>query len=227
MGEQEQEPTTEPGPTYIGLDPTSSICTTGLKNLYITGILLRIIQNHFGRPENLTFNALKARIWKPETEDSTCENTTAKDSGIQIESHTLWDPQDVQKRPGIFVKRNRVSTKRLGLDDGWTLAPANGDYKTKMIVGSHTAFCVAGTGAETELVGQEVFDELLEFSPLIRKDFQFHRFTVSEITEVNKLEESDEHYVVAVVAAWAHSQDWRIKEDAPWLKTLSIDLSPA
>jgi hypothetical protein len=223
MGETE----TELRPTYIGLDPTSSICSTGLKNLYITGILLRILQSHFSRPENLTFNALKERIWKPETEDSSCENTSAADSGIQIESSTQWDPQEVQKRPGIFVKRNRVTTKRLGIDDGWTVGPAEGDYKTKMINGSHTCFCVAGTGAEAELIGQEVFDELLEFSPLIRRDFQFHRFTVSEITELNKLEESDEHYVVAVVSAWAHSQDWRIKEDAPWLKTLQIDLQPA
>lgn len=224
------ESATEPRPTFIGLDPKTTICSSGLKNLYITGILLRILQSHFSRSENITFERLRDLIWTPQPEDTDSDSTSGPDTKIVIDPTHLWNAQNVQQRPSIMVKRNRVSTQRLGLDDGWTLGlnpDREGDYKTRMIIGSHTCFCIGGSGAEAEMVGQEVFDELMEFSPVIRKDFLFHRFTVTEISEVNKLEESDEHFVAAVVVGWAHSQDWRIVQEAPFLKTLEIALQPA
>lgn len=228
-------------PTFIGLDPQSSLCTTGHPANVLTGILLNLLREHFANADNLEYNGqnefttaegtkplnqLQSKLWTP-------NNTT---TGIQIQSVWDYNSQDIQRRPALYVKRNALQTQRLGINDGFTVnskrdpktgkvLAVQGEYKSLMILGSHTVFCVGSTGAEAELYGMEVFSHLVGFAQLIREEMNFNRFMVMECGEVAILDEFEEHFVVPIVVAYAFGWSWRINKVAPWLKTLAIALT--
>jgi hypothetical protein len=168
--------------TYIGLDQVSSICTTGHRANVLTGIVLRLLREHFSTKMELEFNGenepsadLSKYVWND-------DNTK---TGIQIQPVWLWNPQDIQRRPALYVKRDSLKNERMALDHGWRVGtPRNengkmietqGEAHATMIVGSHTITAVASTGAEAELLGQEVFNHMLEFGPQIRRDVKLMR----------------------------------------------------
>ena len=64
------------------------------------------------------------------------------------------------------------------------------------------------------------------FSPVMRKDLKLNRMEVTEVGEVYVFMEQTEAYVVPVVVGYIAMQTWRITVEAPWLKTLEIDLRP-
>lgn len=226
----------------IGLDPISSLCTTGHPANILTGILVRLLQEHFQNPENLEYNGenefqsaqgqiplkqLQSYIWNP-------DNTQTM---IQIQPVWAYNAQDIQRRPALYVKRNTLQTQKIAIADGWTfgaqrdkegkLIKVRGDYKAIQVLGSHTVFCVGTTGAEAELLGMEVMNQFIMFAPLIQQDMKFQRFMVMECGEVALLDEFDQHFVVPVVVTYAFIMAWRIQKIAPWLKTLSIAVNPA
>lgn len=223
-----------PPRTHVGLDPVSSLCTTGLNGNILTGIFVRLAREHFARPLDLEYNGsveqkeeLEGYIWSEDISQTR----------ILIDAVWKFNSQDIQRRPAILVKRNAWKPQRLVIADGMTVGPARrddgaidrvrGQIQTKAVLGSHTLFCVGGTGAEAELLGAEVFRHLHEFSQVIREDVHLHRFSVEELGEVSLVEEFDDHFVVPVVAAYAFLSAWRVDIQAPWLKTIAIDPRPA
>ena len=234
-------PPTVPGPTMVGLDPISSLCTTGHPANILTGILVRLLREHFANPANLEYNGtiefqsdqgevplkqLQSYIW----------NSDNAQTRIQIQSVWDYNAEDIQRRPALYVKRNTLQTQKLAIGDGWTfgaqrdkngkLLQVRGDYKCIQVLGSHTVFCVGTTGAEAELLGMEVMNQFIMFAPLIQTDMKFKRFMVMECGEVALLDEFDQHFVVPVVVSYAFDMAWRIQKIAPWLKTLSIAVKP-
>jgi hypothetical protein len=91
--------------------------------------------------------------------------------------------------------------------------------------GSHTLFCLAGEGGEVEVLGAEVFRELLGFSSLIRRTLDLTRFGVSELGPVHELQESTENYAVPITVAYASTLTWSIEQDAPKLKRFVLSAS--
>lgn len=218
--------------TLVGLDPISSLCTTGHPANVMTGILLRLLQEHFASPLGLEYNGVNEP--GPRSLENYIWTNVVETTRIQILPVWLYNPQDIQRRPGLYVKRNGLKPERLGIDDGFTTAPVRnpdgtiqripGEYKSKLIIGSHTVFCVGGTGAEAELLGMEVFNHFDQFGSVIRRNMNMHRFGVTEVGEVSLLDEFDQHFVVPVVCGHAVASAWRIDVVAPWLKTLAIDI---
>ena len=217
-------------PQFLDPEP-SALCTLGHPPLVMTGALLWILRRHFSNTDYIQEQALKAYTW----------SRTAEESKVMIESITKWQgapTQTLQMRPAIFVKRNTYGRVKLGLGDkyqGSGVKPevdnldqlsdnaVNSGSKFEVIVaGSHTVFCIGGTGAEAEAVGTEVFFELLEFTPLIRRDLDLNKFQVMEMGGVSKLEESKEHWAVPVVVTYAFNHVWTLKQDAPTLKGISL-----
>ena len=226
--------------TFVGLDRASSICTTRHPANVLTGIVLRLLQEHFANPENLEYNglnefdSLEGMRPKRQLQGYTWDPDNTK-TAIQIQPVWMYNTQDVDRTPGLYVKRNAQQPQRIAIDDGGFVAQSRrgadgkvieveGQYYAQMVVGSHTIFVVSKLGAEAELLGQEVFNHLMMFGPAIRQDMRFHRFLVHEVGELSLLEEFDEHYVVPVVAGYAFSWAWRLKQVAPWLKTLAVDV---
>jgi hypothetical protein len=221
------------GPTLVDLDEFSSLCSTGHTPQILTGAILRILQNHFSSASYIEDPALKDNLIKLQPDDTT---EGLYPTGILIEPIYKWNPAQLNQRIAIYIKRNPIRTQRYGIDDGLTtglgkdnqgqLETLRGDYHTLAVLGSHTLFCIGRTGAETEVLAYEVFRELVQFGPAIRRDLKLHRFGVTEMTDVSRIEEYDQHFVAGIVVGWAYFETWRIIPDAPWLKTLVIDLRP-
>lgn len=219
-----------PQPTLIDLDEWSSLCSTGHTPNVITGVLLRFIQEHFSDPDKIEHSALRDNIWRNNPSDTT-EGIPPK--GILIAPVYRWDPVDFQHRITIYVSRNQITTQRLGINDGLKVGlgrdPETGELKTDEgeyhvvgVQGSHTFFCIGRAGAEVEVLGSEVWREILHFSPVLRRDLKLKRLVVSEASPISKLEEYDQHFVVTVAVGWYYYEKWRLRPVAPWLKSLSI-----
>ena len=216
-------------PEMLDVGP-SALCTLGRPPLVMTGAILWILRRHFSTANWIKDEDLKAYIWNNDT-------TRSK---IAIESVVKWNQQPtqtVQQRPAIYVKRNTYGRVKLGIGDQYQLGRNVGvdkaggignnvfDAGTQFgvaIAGSHTVFCVGGTGAEAETVGTEVFFEMLEFTPIIRRDLGLNKFQVMEMGGIAKIEESHEHWVVPVTVTYAFNHDWTLFKDAPVIKSVSL-----
>jgi hypothetical protein len=218
------------GPTLVDLDQWSSLCSTGHTPNIITGALLRFLQEHFSQPDKIENLALRDNVWRDNPSDTT-EGLPPK--GILINPVYEWNPRDFDRRLAIYIARNAMTVQRLGINDGLTtglgkdpktgeLKTDEGEYHVVGVQGSHTLFCIGRAGAEVEIMGTEVWREVLHFSPLLRKDLKLKRLVVSEASPIANLQEYDQHYVVTVAVGWYYFEKWRLRPVAPWLKTISI-----
>jgi hypothetical protein len=226
-------------PTPLDMDVVSSLCSSQHPANVLTGLWTRLLREHFSNAENLQFGGqdesnadgepltqLQGYLWSDDN----------KQTKIQIQPVWEYNPQDIERRPALYVKRNAYKFERLAINDGQTVGSekdASGRVvrvpnarHSKMMVGSHTVFCVGQTGAETELLAQEVANHVMMFGPRLRIDFKLHRLTVAEVGELAVLDEFVEHFVVPVVVAYGIAMSWEIKEIQPYLKAIGIDVRP-
>jgi hypothetical protein len=190
------------------------------------------MQEHFSDPNKIENPQLRDNIFVSEPDDTT-EGTYP--TGILIEPIYKWDPRRFSTRIAIYINRNDMQIQRLGINDGMTVglgtdADGNlntyeGDKHEVGVLGSHTLFCIGRSGAETEIVASEVFREVQHFAPILRQDLKLHRLVIAGYTGINQLEEYDQHFVVAITIGWAYIEAWRLIPLAPWLKTLSINVT--
>ena len=226
--------TQDPPVTKVGMQAFSSLCSTRHPSNIMTGLFVRLLQEHFATAAAIEYNGVN----EPATDLSNyLWSADATKTKIQIEPIWRYNPRDVQRRPAIFVKRNSWKFERIALDDGMTIGSrkdaagkvvnVDGDYHVKMILGSHTIFCLgqSGDGAGSELLGQEVLNHFMMFGPILRQDLKLTRFTVTELGELALLDEFVEHFAVPVVVSYGMTMAWRLNQAAPWLKTLAIDLT--
>ena len=197
----------------MGFEEISSLKTTTLRAHILTGVLYRLLAQQFSDPErNLEDSRLHGYQWD---EDPT-------KTRILIDPVYKWNVKNVQQRPGLLVKRGSIRPQKLGIAHGFGAHPNRGARKSVLYAGSHTIFCIGKNGAEVDLIGQEVFRNLVEFSPVILEDLDFHRFMPNELGAVAELEESAEHFVAPVTIEWIYEQPWRLQTEAPWLKGLLL-----
>lgn len=224
------DPTT---PVAVDLDPVTSLCTSQHLANVMTGMITRACQYHFSNPDDFAFGEdtesgkqmLEDYVWTP-------DNTTTK---IQIQPVWLYNPQDVQRRPAIYVKRARWRTTKLAIDDGMTVGAkkdregnvvaVRGEFHTRQVDGSHAIFCVGRSGAEAELLGQEVFEYFMSFAPVLRREMKLNFLEVSGVDDVKMLDEDAERFMTPVVLTYTFMRAWRLTQQAPWLKTLAIDMA--
>lgn len=189
----------------IPLDLTSlaDLCPLMPRPQLITGIVVQWMRLHFSDATHIENPLLKDYIW-------TSDNATSK---LAIESVFKWNPAMTEQRPGIFLKRGPWKVLNAGIDNRKMAGTFDWPYPRQYNVfyqGSHTVFCVGGESAEVELLAAEVYRELVGFGPVVRKQFNFLRFVVTEIGEVSLLEESAEHFVVPVVVSYGAQDTWQI-----------------
>jgi hypothetical protein len=200
----------------------------------LTGAFGRILRDHFSDPDLIEAATLKDNVWHAQPRDTT---EGSVETGILIETIFRWDPQQLGKRPAVYVKRNGQKIQRYGINDGLqvglgkddegNLKINEGEQHFVGVLGSHTLFCIGRTGAETEILAGEVFREIQHFVPVIRRDLKLKKLAVTEVTEPNQLEEYDQHFVVAVVLGWGYFEKWRLVPKAPWLKGFTLGVKPA
>lgn len=229
--------------TLEGMERISSLCSTGPLISVLTGAFVAILRDHFSNPNNLEFGGttefrevdgsgfgiaevpleqLQRYIWK---EDRRITN-------ILIDPVWKYNREDIQRRPGLLVKRNQWTTQKVAIGDGHTIASGGngrveGRYQTRLIVGSHTVFCIGGSAAEAELLASEVFGHFMGFAQVVREELKLHSFEVQSIEAVSHFEEHNDKYVVPVVLGYTSAKAWRTDVVAPYLKAFTIDALPA
>jgi hypothetical protein len=196
------------------LESAASICALMPRPQVVQGLLVSWIRNHFSAAPNIEDPALQNSLWAADISKT----------GIVIDSVYRWQPAATEFRPGIFIKRNAWRLLHLGIDDrkmGGIPLSGNQQYAA-YIQGAHSLFCIASAPAECEILGAEVYRELLEFSPVIRQAFGFMRFQVMEVGEVSILEEARQNFVLPISVAYAAEHTWEITKQAPPLKAIQL-----
>lgn len=199
--------------TDLAADYPSTLCSLGMRQLVMHGFLISWLRDHFARLSNLEDaflrNARQPWLWR-----------AGPNTGIAIESNTVWNPGLAEKVPALIVKRGAWTGRRLGINDEW-LGGRSADGITRysrMKYGSHTVFCVASSGGDVELLSSEVSRELEQFAPLIRWSLNLHRFEMIGTGAIGKLKQAADNYAVPVSVAYAFEETWGLLEHAPRLK---------
>lgn len=226
-------PVDMPPKTMVGLDLLSSVCSTNYVMNTLTGVVVALLRTHFSDVNGLAFNGsleyrqvngvqtpineLQYYIWKLDE----------KVSPIMIEPAWKYKTINIQQRPALLVKRGRLVPQKFALADGWTMGPSptgkvRGALQTKNLEGTHTIFCVGGSGAEAELLAAEVFDYFQSFAQILRQELKMLSFDVQSVEEVSHFEEFNDKFVVPVVLAYTANRTWRVDTVAPWLKAVTI-----
>lgn len=190
-------------------------CHLGWRPIMLTGLLRELMVRHFSTTDNIEDKDLRRAIWL---------NTPA--TGILIESVFRFKMDNIEKRPAILIKRNAYRNMRVLLNDLVGTDGQGNDNYTTLWVGSHTLFCLHGTGASTEILATEVQRELTQFAPAVRKALHLHKYQVMEVGEISEVEEASQNYAVAIDVAWAYEESWKLSEEEMALATIdyAIDL---
>jgi hypothetical protein len=222
------QPVTGASQQQLDSDP-SALCTEGLHPFNLMGYMLWVLRRHFSDADWIRDPVLKDKLWVPEPDDTRVD---ANESKILIEPVTKaygQIEQIMQQRPALLIKRNRFVPRKIALGDreqGHAFAVTRGqttdDYELDtavryhvIILGSYTVFGIGNTGGEAESVATEAFFELLEFGQLIRRDAKLNEFRINDMGTVNKLEESEEHFVVPIVLTLSFFHNWKLRPEMP------------
>lgn len=201
------------------LDKISALCSYGMRPHLMTGLLRQLLLAHFSDPDNIEEPRVRRQLaelgaWRP-------SDNGLNAGGILIESITRWQPATADKRPAILIKRNTWRWQRQGVGDKAGANPYEGSTSyVGFWEGSHTLFCLAPSGAETEFLATEVVKFLHHFAPWIREQMNLFRFLVSEVGGVGEVQEVVQGYAVPVTVAYMAEEAWTLQPYAPRLKRI-------
>lgn len=185
----------------------------GWRPILITGLLRDLLVRHFATPLNVEEPDLRDLVWRED------ERT-----GILIESIHRWRGDLVEKRPAVVVKTNARQNQRMAVGDlAGTDGQGNVTYQT-FWVGSHSLFCIHGSGAGVEILATEVQRELTQFGPLMVEYLGLYNWQVTEVGAVSELEESRESYVVPITVGWAYGEMWKLSRESLKLRKLPLSV---
>ena len=207
----------------------------------LSGVFQRLLQYHFSTPDNIDEPLLKEYIWTPSSqcckvvEDSEDDGTSQMIPPSRILIRPSWSQlgPDVQQLPTLLVKREAFRSERIAFQDAsLTGRNAKGVYEGRQhlvnIVGKHSIICKGGTGAEAELLGQEVFFRMLHYQQIIKRDFQLgHLFTQGVSDVKDKKNEAKPTFYTVVSIEWAYVYLWLIIPESPIVKRIAFEYREA
>lgn len=209
------EAAAEASPQFFGTS-ISSLCSVLPRPIIMTGLFRELLTRHFARQEYIETPELAHLLWQG-----------GEETRILIESIHRWRPELTEKRPAVIIKRNSFSNKRMGIADlnqGPSTSRFGDRHYNTYWVGSHTLFCIAGSGAQAELLGAEVCRELHHFHPVTRETALLHRYQVTEVGAVAELEESTENFVVPITVGYAYEDTWVVSQERPPFRGVSLSV---
>jgi hypothetical protein len=200
----------------IGVETANALCHTGWAPIILTGFFRDLLVRHFSEENFIETPELRKHIWQE-----------LPPTGILIESVHKWRGDLTEKRPAITIKRNAYRNVRVSiLDRTGTDEEGNENFAT-LWVGSHTLFCIHGTGAGVEILATEVQRELTQYSPVITKMFGLHKFKVNQVGQIGELEEATENFVIPITVGWAYEETWSLEQEALRLSAISLGFNLA
>lgn len=168
---------------------------------------------HFHTPDHIEEPDLRAALWQE-----------GVSTGILVESVHRWRGELTEKRPAIIVKRNAYKSVRVLLNDFMGPTEEGNETYSTIWVGSHTLFCIHGTGASVEILATEVQRELTQFGPAIRQELGLKKFQVLEVGQIGEVEEATENNIVPVTVGWAYDETWVLAPEARPLQGIALSI---
>lgn len=203
------------GNQYQWDDAWPDICRFGIQPQMLNGLLIRFLQGHFARPENIYTPDIRQYTWAP--------NTTSK---ILITTNTGNNLAQANQVPRLIVKRGRQETSRLGIgdrsgQDAQQIRQGTSTY-SRITQGTSTIFAVGETDGQTELLAQEVFKAFTWAGPIIMKRLPFHDFQTISLGESMIMSSVADKFGIPIELRYAYEYSWRNTEHAPALSALSF-----
>lgn len=189
----------------------SHLCSLGWRRLLITGLCRDLLIQHFADPEQIVDPDLQEMVWRAD------ERT-----GILIESIHRWRGELVEKRPAVVVKPNAVQNMRLAIGDQESVDEQGHHHYATFWVGSHTLFCIHGSGASVEVLASEVQREMTQYASLMTSYLGLLRWQVTEMGEISEIEEAREGFVVPITVGWAYQERWMLRKESLKLRKISL-----
>lgn len=190
-----------------------ALCEMGWQPLLITGFLRDRLIHHFTDVDSIESDDLRNYLW-----------TRDERTGILIESVYRWRGDLVEKRPAILLRRNAYQNVKVGVGDLSGITGEGHTTHSTLWVGSHTLFCIHGTGASTEVLATEVQRELTEFAPAVREYLGLLKFAVTEVGAISEVEEATENYVAPITIAWAYEENWVLEYQSLPLRRIALSI---
>jgi len=168
---------------------------------------------HFSSTESILSNDLLKYVW-----------SDSERSGILVESVFKWKGDLVQKRPAILIRPNAYQNSRFLLGERVGLTGEGNEEFTTIWIGSHTLFCIHGTGASVDILAGEVRKIVHRYSPATREYLNLLKYQVVQVGAPSEVEEATENYVVPIVVAWAFQESWELRYEALPLRRVPLSV---
>jgi hypothetical protein len=194
-----------------------------------------ICENDPNEDCNTDYNCGTGPIVQPDPNDPEAQPITPEpvggSCGIHIGGSGDLELGKEAPRPAIYVKIEDTRKKRnTALDGSSTPAGKNpvtgkidGSRHSVTLQGAFSIVCVAVTQTQAEILGEEVYFRMLEFSPIIEKDFGIGLFNCTNLKAAAKLQQAQTtDFYTVVRIEWAHVHNWLLKAEAPILKRLHL-----
>lgn len=200
----------DPQPAF---DTGNNLCALGIMPHLITGFLRDWLTNRFSDPNNIETKQFRGLLWQ-----------ATQPTNILIESITRWKPETTETRPAIIIKRGNWSSQRLVLNDsaGADNVFLGSNRYGRLMVGSHTLFCIANTGIQAEILAGEVFKDLNSYGLVIANILNLVKFEAVELGQLFQVEEGKENYAAPIVVQYTGQEVWTIAQQGPVLKRISL-----
>lgn len=148
-----------------------------------------------------------------------------KTSGIYIQTEYLWDDEVVEKRPAVFISLPELNyssytggnTGQVAID----LQEAEYDFARK-VSGAVQWIVIGNTKGEAVKIGTAILNYVDAFASVIRKDFCFEEFYVTQFKPVVVVKESRERMRTTLTANFVVQESWTLKMESPKLKKMHI-----
>lgn len=189
----------------------SALCSLGWRPILLTGLFRDVLTRHFETPSNVEDVDLQQFVWRPD------ERT-----GILIESVYRWRSELVEKRPAVIIKPNARQNLRVGIADALGADERGHLLFQTFWIGSHTLFCIHGSGAGADILATEVQRELTQFGPVIQQSLGLYRLQVTEVGAAFEVEEAKESFAVPVTVGWAYDERWTVKYESLHLRKIPL-----
>lgn len=201
----------------VGSFTVRELCARGMQGTLVLGFILELCRRQFSQPWTVGEQVIRNKLWKPDRPDG----DPHPECKILIESIHRWVKQ-VERRPAIVVKPQGETYENLGIDDYMGTDERMQDQFGCRWVGSTTVFAIDTTGDGAILLGQEVKQLLVDYSPLARSKLGMRAFFVAKMDAPFEIEEAQEAWAVPINCGWAYDYGWKLLKESPILREVRL-----
>ena len=215
LGTPESEP---PGQQVFGRGELRDlICQLGsLQPQILNGLFMNLLADHFSDPRYIWQEQLKRYQWRP-----------GPDSDIKIMTNAQWQDVERTNEPlTIVLKRGPQRYQPIGIG-GKGAVEVDGESLHHMVVGAHTFVATGGTGAEAELLGEELAALWTHESWRMTHEFFFHHFQPGELGSLGVVDDLGGALGVTFVVNYAYETVTRTRPVQPRLKVFDARPNPS